>query len=272
VATHVDRDEVVGLLHEEFAAVAELGAGLTDEQWATPTCLPGWTVKDALVHMGGTEAMLLGESQPDVDVGHLTHVRNDIGKSGERWVESRRAQSGADDLAWFRDLTDRRLTALDAMTQADFDAPSWTPAGPDETYGRFMRIRHFDCFMHEHDMRDALGLADRADPRHVASAITEPATALGYIVGKRAGLPQGTTVSIRLTGAVDTTWYVAVEERARVVETLDGAPTVALELPAMRFLRLTGGRQDGSTVADDVVVRGDADLAGRLVANLAFTI
>ena len=170
--------------------MAELGAGLTDEQWATPTCLPGWTVKDTLVHMGGTEAMLLGEPQPEVDVGHLTHVRNDIGKSGERWVESRRAGSGADDLAWFRDLTDRRLAALDAMTQADFDAPSWTPAGPDETYGRFMRIRHFDCFMHEHDMRDALGVADRADPRHVASAITEPATALGYIVGKRGACPR----------------------------------------------------------------------------------
>ena len=39
------------------------------------------------------------------------------------------------------------------MTQADFDAPSWTPAGRDETYGRFMRIRHYDCFMHEHDIR-----------------------------------------------------------------------------------------------------------------------
>jgi uncharacterized protein (TIGR03083 family) len=272
VATHVDRDEIVGLLHEEFAAVAELGAGLTDEQWATPTCLPGWTVKDALVHMGGTEAMLLGEPQPEVDVGHLTHVRNDIGASGERWVESRRAHSGADDLTWFRGLTDRRLEALDAMTQADFDAPSWTPAGPDETYGRFMRIRHFDCFMHEHDMRGALDLPDRADPRHVASAITEPATALGYIVGKRAGLPTGTTVRIRLTGPVDTTWLVAVEDRARVVDALDGVPTVALELPAMRFLRLTGGRQQGSPIPADVAVQGDADLAGRLVANLAFTI
>ena len=41
--------------------MAELGDGLTDVQWDTPTCLPGWTVKDALVHMGGTEAMLLGE-------------------------------------------------------------------------------------------------------------------------------------------------------------------------------------------------------------------
>ena len=77
------------------------------------------------------------------------------------------------------------------MTQADFDAPSWTPAGPDETYGRFMRIRHFDCFMHEHDMRGAVGAPDRPEPTHVASALDEVSTGLGFIVGKRAQAPGG---------------------------------------------------------------------------------
>ena len=40
----------------------------------------------------------------------------------------------------------------------------------------------------------------------------------------------------------------------------------------MRFLRLTGGRQDVNTIPSDVVVRGDTVLARQLVANLAFTI
>ena len=31
-----------------------------------------------------------------------------------------------------------------------------TPAGPD-TYGRFMRVRIFDCWMHEQDIRRAVG-------------------------------------------------------------------------------------------------------------------
>jgi uncharacterized protein (TIGR03083 family) len=288
--TLVNRDLLVRLLREQFDAVAAIGAELDDDAWASPTCLPGWTVKDNVSHMLGTEAMLLGERSPDVDVSHLDHLRNDIAKSNELWVESMRHRSGAEVLARFHDVTERRLAALDAMTQADFDAPSWTPAGPDETYGRFMRIRHYDCFLHEHDIRAALGRPDRAEPEHVRSAVSEPAGALGYIVGRRAKLPAGTTARIHVTGAVDATWLVEVAERAFVVDRLDGEPTVDIELPVMRFLRLTGGRAgkpadaeagsragkpadaEAGSRAGDVVLGGDIAMATRLVDNLAFTI
>ncbi len=76
------------------------------------------------------------------------------------------------------------MVALEAMSQADFDAPSWTPAGRDGAHGRFMRIRPYHCFMHENDIRDALGHR-RADPADLRSAMDEVATGLGYIVGRR---------------------------------------------------------------------------------------
>lgn len=274
MATRVDRDQIVPLLREEFAALVELGDRLSDAEWATPTCLPGWTVKDSLSHLAGTEAMLLGDPAPTVEVSHLSHMGNDIARANEAWVESRRAESGADVVAWFREVTDRRLVALDAMDQAAFDEPSWTPAGPDETYGRFMRIRHYDCFLHEHDMRAALGVADRDDPRHVASALTEPAGALGYIVGRKARLPAGTTVRLAVTGALEDAWLVEVAERASVVDHLDGEPTVAVEMAVMCFLRLTGGRREDPTeaVPAGVTISGDQALGEQLVANLAFTI
>ena len=98
------------------------------------------------------------------------------------------------------EVTSGRLAALDAMSQAEFDAPSWTPVGSDETYGRFMRIRHFDCFMHEHDIRFALGLPARTDGADQASCLDEVATGLGYIVGRRAAMPDGSRVVIELTG------------------------------------------------------------------------
>lgn len=274
--TRVDRDEVVALLREEFSALLELGEGLSDEQWATPTCLPGWTVQDSLSHLAGTEAMLLGDPTPTVDISHLPHVSNDIARANEVWVESRRAQSGADVLGWFSDVTDRRLAALDAMDQAAFDEPSWTPAGPDETYGRFMRIRHYDCYLHEHDMRAAAGVADRDDPRHVTSAMTEPVIALGYIVGRRAKLPAGTTVRLSVTGPVEATWLVEVAERANVVDQIDGDPSVGVRMPVMTFLRLTGGRAVPGAVDGDlppgVEVTGDQGLGRQLASNLAFTI
>ncbi len=274
MATCVDRDHLVPLLSEEFQSLIDLGESLDDAQWATPTCLPGWTVKDSLSHCAGTEAMLLGDPSPTVDVAHLTHLANDIAMANEQWVESRRAESGDDVLAWFRDVTDRRLAALDAMDQTAFDEPSWTPAGPDETYGRFMRIRHYDCVLHEHDMRAALGIADRDDAHHVASAITEPAGALGYIVGRKARLPTGTTVRLAVTGTVEQEWLVEVAERANVVKAIDGDPTVTVEMDVMRFLRLTGGRHEdpSESIPDDVTIAGDQTLGRQLVANMAFTI
>jgi uncharacterized protein (TIGR03083 family) len=271
--TTVDRDRAVALLGAEFGALADLCSGLTADQWELATCLPGWSVRDVLAHVVGTEAMLSGEPPPEVDISHLHHMRNPIAESNEVWVESMRSLAGRAVLARFKEVTGRRLAALRSMTQADFDAPSWTPAGPDETYGRFMRIRHYDCFMHEHDIRAAVGAPPRAEVGGVRFSLDEVATGLGYIVGRRARLPDGSLVQIDLTGPLAVTYRVRVDGRAAVVDSFDRSPTVGIELPAMLFLRLTGGRSDGSVdPGGEIVVRGDRELGEQLVANLAFTI
>ena len=270
--TLVDKDRTVDLLATEFAAVTSLLAGLTDEQWDVDTCLPGWTVHDVVAHMMGTELLLCGSPPPDVDVSHLTHMRNPIATANEVWVESMRPVAPTEMAARWEAVIADRMSALVGMTQAEFDAPSWTPAGSDETYGRFMRIRHYDCFLHEHDMRFAVGLPGRPDPDHVASCLDEVATGLGYIVGRRASLPDGSRVEFRLTGDPARIYRVQVEGRASVVDTFDGPATVGIELPAATFLRLTGGRDDGPSGPDEVRLSGDTALARRLVENLAFTI
>ena len=94
-----------------------------------------------------------------------------------------------------------------------------------------MRIRHYDCFMHEHDIRDALGESPRLDPKDLRSATDEVATGLGYIVGRRAGMPNGSRVRFDLTGPVNRTYLVSVDGRAALVESFDGQPTVQLDLP-----------------------------------------
>jgi uncharacterized protein (TIGR03083 family) len=271
--TTVGHDATVTLLAEEFTALAVLGASIDPAGWGAPTCLPGWTVRDNLSHVIGTESMLLQRTAPERQGEDGGHVRNAIGAANEQWVDAMRGLSGPDMLARLDEVTSARLAALRSMTQADFDAPSWTPAGPNETYGRFMRIRHFDCFMHEHDMRGALGRPDRDDPAHVGSALDEVSTGLGFIVGKRAQFPTGASVRIDLTGSTPRTFLVQVAERAGLVDALDGEPTVQVELPAMLFLRLTGGREAAAAhLGDDVRVQGDSELGQRLIDNLAFTI
>jgi uncharacterized protein (TIGR03083 family) len=273
VPTIVDKDRIVPLLGREFAAVTTLVSDLTDAQWGTPSCLPGWTVRDVLSHMVGTELMLSGSPPPVADISHLDHMKNPVAEANEIWVESMRRLAGSEMVARWTAVTADRLATLEAMSQAEFDAPSWTPVGSDETYGRFMRIRHYDCYMHEHDIRLALGLPRRDDPDDMASCLDEVATGLGYIVGRRAGLPDGSRVRIDLTGDVTRAFLVRVEGRAAVVDTLDGPETVGLELPTALFLRLTGGRDDGpSGPAAEPHLTGDLALARRLVDNLAFTI
>ncbi len=272
VPTIVDKERMVELLRGEYGAVAGLCSALAEDDWEHPTCLPGWTVRDVLSHMIGAESMLCGDPAPEVDVSHLSHLRNPIAEANEVWVESMRGCSGPDMLARFGEVTGRRLSALDAMTQAEFDAPSWTPAGRDETYGRFMRIRHYDCFMHEHDIRFALGEPARDAGADVSSALDEVATGIGYIVGRRARFPDGSSARIDVTGPPSRTFLVAVDGRAALVGSLEQPATAGIEMPAMLFLRLTGGRADGDLPEGSISYSGDRDLGEQLVANLAFTI
>lgn len=271
--TSVAIGPMVELLEQEWSALDQLCSPFEQQDWQLGTCLPGWTVQDQLAHVVGIEMMLQGVPAPDVDVSHLTHLRNDVGRMAEVWVESMRSSSGAAVLERFREVSAQRLDSLRSMSQADFDAPSWTPVAADETYGRFMRIRHFDCFMHEHDIRDAVGAPDRADPSAIASVLTEIEPGLGFMVGKRAALPNGSTVRLELTGPLERTYLVAVDGRARVVEQLSVPPTLTVRMPVMVFLRLSGGRADGvELVGVDVELEGDLELGRQLVANMAVTI
>jgi uncharacterized protein (TIGR03083 family) len=273
VPTVVDRDRTIGLLRGEFAAILAFCRPLGPDQWAAPSSLPGWTLHDVLAHMLGTESALCGVEVPSVDISQIGHLRNPIAEANEVWVESMRPWSDEQLLDRFDEVTGQRLAALDAMDQADFDAPSWTPVGRDESYGRFMRIRHFDCFMHEHDMRLAVGAPPRDDAADLESCLDEVTTGIGYIVGRRAALPDGSRVRLNLSGPAPRTILVSVDGRAAVTEALDGPPTVEVTMPASLFLRLVGGREDPDPdLLGTVELGGDRQLADQLVAKLAYTI
>jgi uncharacterized protein (TIGR03083 family) len=269
--SEIDRDLVVRALGEQFDAVVELCETLEDQQWAAPTCLPGWSVKDNVAHMAGTERMLLGEATPEVDLGEPPHVHNDIGRINEAWVAVMRPLPGSEVLGAFREATAARMSLLAEMSQADFDEPSWTPAGQ-ATYGRFMRIRSFDCHLHEQDIREALGIPLRADEASVQLALDEVSTGLGYVVGKRAAVPKGCGVRFRLSDPART-FDVQVGDRASVVPSLDADPDVELVVSATTFLRLVGGRRGVQEPrAAGVEINGDVPIGRRVLENLAFTV
>jgi uncharacterized protein (TIGR03083 family) len=273
VPTTLPKEPVVAGLRDVWASLDELLGGLDDADWATPTGLPGWDVQAVVAHIIGTEAMLLGESAPpvEIDTDVRTHVRNDIARFNEAWVIALADETPAAVLARFRDHVARRLEALDATTEEAWETVGFTPAGQD-TYGRFMRIRAFDCWMHEQDIRDAVGRPGGEDGPAAEQAIDEMAAALGYLVGKKGKAPEGSRVVVALTGVAGRTVAVEVGERAAIVEELSGPPTVTLTMPIGVFARLGGGRADPAVLVDGVTIDGDVDLGERIVANMAYTI
>lgn len=266
----IAKDPIVVTLTEEWAALDGLLAGLPADMWAKPTCLPGWRVTDVVAHIVGTECTLAGESTPGTgaDLTALSHVRNDVAAFNERWVQSLRDETPEAMLARFREVTGRRAEMLRRMSQEDFDAPSWTPAGK-ATYGRFMQIRIYDCWVHEQDIRHAVGVAGNEDGPVAEAALAEPVRALGYIVGKLAGAPDGSVIRLDLTGPLRRELTVVVDGRAKVVDEAPGTPTATLRMGSPVFMRLTAGRtKDPAGVELD----GDRVLAQRVLDNLAFTI
>jgi len=271
----IPKDRTVAALGEVWASVAGLLAELSDDEWRLPTPLPGWSVQDNVAHIAGTEAMLLGEDAPEVDVDRSdgSHVRNDIGAFNEAWVESMRPMPPAQVLQRFRELTTARLAALDAMTDEEWNAESFTPAGQD-TYGRFMQIRVFDCWLHEQDIRDAVGRPGHESGLAVEVTLDEMATALGFVVGKRAAAEPGDRVTFALTdgGSVVRALHVEVGDRAAVVSSLSGPATVTLTMPVGVMTRRCAGRVGADELLDEIVIDGDLALASRILENQSYTV
>jgi uncharacterized protein (TIGR03083 family) len=266
-------DTIRSLLLEQFAVIDGLLSGLDGDRWYTPTTLPGWTVKDIVAHLIGTESMLAGIDTPHValDVHTLGHVRNEIGAFNEHWVESLRGTTGTEVLVRYRDIVAQRRDQLEAMTQADFDQPADTPVGR-ATYGRFMRIRVFDCWLHELDIRDALGVpGDEGGPRaELASA--EIFGAVPFVVGKLGKAPDGARITIELTGPLARTIHLEARGRVTPVPELSDTATSTIAMDSGLFVRLAGGRVHAFDHLGDITLGGDTTVGRRIVDNLAFTI
>lgn len=272
--TVLDKTETLTGLFSSWDAIDALLAGLGDDDWQRPTSLPGWTVHDVVAHIVGTEAMLSGTPTPEAGE-RPDYVHNDIGALNEAWVEHLRPETPAAMLATFREITTRRKAALSAMTDQEWNTVTLTPAGPD-SYGRFMRVRVFDCWVHEHDIREAVGRPAADDDltgpdTHLA--LDEMASSMGFVVGKKGGAPDGSRVLLTLTGPVSREIRVAVDGRAAVVEDFGGTePTATITLDGLQFTRLAGGRPllEGRPAGIDY--GGDGEVGERIIANIAYVI
>jgi uncharacterized protein (TIGR03083 family) len=270
----LDKREVLDGLFGCWDEIDELLAGLSDEQWDAQTDLPGWRAHDVVSHIIGTESLLTGvpAPTPDCDVSRLPHVHNEIGVLNECWVRHLHDQPPRAMLEKFRSVTGERRRALTAIDDDTWNQTTVTPVGPD-TYGRFMRVRTFDCWMHEHDIRNGVGVwaSDEVLAGAPAQdALAEITATLGYVVGKLGGAPDGSRVAFELTGPLERTLRVAVDGRARVVDEFDDDLTTTIRLDAVLFTRVAGGRTTAAENMKAIEINGDVDLGRQIVERLRF--
>jgi uncharacterized protein (TIGR03083 family) len=246
------------LVFDSFGATA---GGLTPEQWGQPSLCPGWAARDVVAHTTTIESALVGwrpgDDNPFEAMPGIARELADL--------------SDQDLLARYEAVVARRLAELATVTDELFDTPSITPVGKG-TFGRFMQIRVFDLWVHERDIRVALGLAGDDGGPAAEMALDEVRSSFGFIVGKKIGMPDGSSIEVDLTGPVTARLCARVDGRAQVVDEVDD-PTVTLTTDSLTFMLLACGRIDPERPIAEGLVRwsGDEALGARAARSLAFT-
>ena len=260
--------QLVDNMEAAWRSIDALCSGFSEAQWKTGTDCPGWSVQDQLSHLAGSENGLLGRPKPDHTVPELPHIKNEVGANNEVVIDYRRSWTGAEVLADFREATGERLKVLKAMEPGDFDAAAQTPIGPG-TQRDYLAIRIFDAWVHEQDMRRAVGIPGDLDGPVAEHSVGRMAMAVPYIVGRRVQPPDGTTVVVEVTGGAGRVLSVAMQgTRANALDSAPNSPDAKLAMDVETFLCLCCGRWDPAETiaAGRVEMLGDRNL-GETIAR-----
>jgi uncharacterized protein (TIGR03083 family) len=129
--------------------------------------------------------------------------------------------------------------------------------------------RPVDVWMHEQDVRRAIGRPGGFDSAAASHVLRTFGRALPMVVGKRVAPPPGTTVRVEVPEA-GLCWTVGVGDDGRAARVEDTVPTTTtVALSPEDFVVLAGGRRPPEMTAPRLT--GDEELGRRLLAALAVT-
>lgn len=258
-------------------AISDLGHSLRPGDVDLQTACPGWSVLDQFAHVVSLEAWVQGEAPPDIDVSGRPHVTNGLGAMVERFVESRRGRSLEELLEELDFLATSRIQHLEAETTSP-DDPATGPLGPTTTHG-LMQSRLFDLWVHEQDIREAIGRPGNLDTPAAAHTVRLIFQAFPRVVARTAEVPSGNAVILDLTGPVVGRVGARVEQRdgkAHGIPLFTGEaqdhPDVAsttITLSTQAATRRAAGRV--ATADTHYTVVGDEDIARRVLDALVIT-
>lgn len=277
-----DLSGLVAAFAQTAQAMVDLAITCSEDDFAKPTACPGWTVKDQFSHVVSAESLLLGRPDPQVEVPDYPYLRHERARGIEAGVELRRERPGTQIAQELRRVISGRLGRL-RDTDLDEETVVESPMGP-MPLGALLRRRVADVWVHEQDIRAALGRPGNLDTPAAAVFCQMALDGLPQIVVDRAGVPPGKVVMIELTGPVMARSGVRVEEAENGQATghvmfAGGADetgpipaigrTTSIQLSTDAFTRRAAGR----VAVDDLryTVLGDDAVARAVLENLVIT-
>lgn len=270
-----DADRLAGYVEVWAGAVDDIVSllrGLSADDWHRPTDLPGWDVHDVAAHLAHLESELAGDGLGETGTsrpGNATRISADYTATGPL---ARRGQAPEQVVAELEQATAKRLAALRKDPPTDGSAPASPPLGGlGWDWTTLLSNRIVDVWMHDQDVRRAVGLPGGLDTPGAAHTTGVFLRAFGFVVGKRVAPPAGTTIVLDVTGpqAALVAVEVGADGRAVPLREAPDHPTVRLTMGSEAYLILSGGRRPVDRV--EVHLEGDPDLAGKVLAALAVT-
>ncbi len=250
------------------ADLVALGRGLDADEWDRPSGLPGWTVADVYAHTAHLEAVLAGTPHEEVELPDSPHARGAAGLYTEQGVHARRGQAREQLLDELEAAVEQRTRLLHDDPPTDGRAKADGAPG-DWDWDTLLSNRVVDVWMHEQDVRRAVGRPggmDSPGARHVVGAFLR---GMPIVLGKRVGLGDDQTVVLDLVDAGTLVPFAVEDGKVRMQDAAPGSPTTQLRMTAETFTVLCGGRHDPADV--QVEVLGDVDLASRILPAMALT-
>ena len=258
-------------------AISDLGHSLRPGDAERDTACPGWTVLDQFAHVVSLEAWVQGEDPPGLPAEQQGDSPPRIDDVVDRFLRSRRGRSLEELLEELDTLVSSRVRHLEAETTSPED-PAIGPFGPTTLLG-LMSSRLFDLWVHEQDIREAIGRPGNLDTAGAAHTVNLVFRALPRIVARTAAVPHDHAVILDLTGPVVGRAGARVEERdgkAHGIPLFTGEAeqhpdvvTTTLTMSTQAATRRAAGRV--STADTHVTVTGDEEIARRVLDALVIT-
>ncbi|MFI6336048.1 maleylpyruvate isomerase family mycothiol-dependent enzyme [Streptomyces sp. NPDC050535] len=254
-------------------AISELVSPLVEGQWSRWTPCPGWSVRDLVSHVIGLDSEMLGDPRPIHTLPRdLYHVTNEQQRYTEMQVDVRRHHTAPEMTSELEYTIIRRNRQLRNENRQP-DTMVRGPLGTQVTLEHSMRTHAFNVWVHEQDLRVAVGRPGDLDSPGAFIARDELLAALPKVVAKDAGAPANSAVVFDVHGPVEFLRTVRVDAEGN--GTIDGAPSLGpaatLTLDWETFSRLACGRVTPEAVADRIKTEGDPELTTAILRNLTVT-